>query len=99
LVTLSGEKAVKGNGFAAENVVTALYLIANSESGRQACIKAGATLALITLFFQKSILFDASTRTIIIGALWNLFFNSRYVIYISISCLVLVTAVWCSKNF
>jgi hypothetical protein len=99
LVSLSGEKAVKGNGVAAGNVAAALSNIAKSESGRQSCIKAGATLALISLFFQKSILIDASTRTTIIGALWNLFFNSRYVIYISISCLVLVTAVWCSKNF
>ena len=55
MTNLAKEKAVKENGLAAANVAFALRNIAQSESGRQSCIDAGAPLALTNLAKEEAV--------------------------------------------
>jgi hypothetical protein len=49
LTALAKEKSVKENGYSAENIAYALGRRAYMDPGRQACIDAGATLALVEM--------------------------------------------------
>jgi hypothetical protein len=69
LVALAKEKVVKENEDAAENVAEALYNIALSESGRQACINSGAPSALVLLSQQEVVIANPFTRDIIFKSL------------------------------
>jgi ankyrin repeat protein len=69
LVALAKEKAVKENEDAAENVAEALYNIALSESGRQACINSGAPSALVLLSQQEVVIANPFTRDVIFKSL------------------------------
>jgi hypothetical protein len=51
---------VKENSYAASNVASALGNIAESDTGRQSCIDAGASLALVTLSGEKSVKEDGN---------------------------------------
>jgi hypothetical protein len=72
LVALSGEKAVKENGNAAMNVAYALGTIAERETGRQACIDAGAPLVLTELAREKLVKENAVAARYIANALSNI---------------------------
>jgi ankyrin repeat protein len=80
LVALAKEKAVKENSSAASNVAHApasnvahaLGSIAQSETGRQSCIAAGAPLALTELAKEKTVKENSSSARLVSYALGNI---------------------------
>jgi ankyrin repeat protein len=72
LTALTCEKVLKENGYIILSIVAALRTIAKSLVGKQACLDAGAHLALTELINEKVVKEDGTIAGSIAGALWNI---------------------------
>jgi hypothetical protein len=72
LTLLTCEKVLKENGYIVWSIVGALRTISKSLVGKQACLDAGAHLALTELINEKVVKEDGTIAGSVAGALWNI---------------------------